>query len=429
MPQGSNAQYVAYQYEKLLPRIEELMQGDTTLFEKIEKRNVETQSSRAMRIPLDVFSGTSPSQVNPDGGDFGRGKAIVSIFAQLSPVFFSAATEFTKYAEIATDTKEKAVDSAAKRNLEKMTQRFKVFLESLLNSDSTGSGTIDTVQTTPAAGSQTLIVGNANQFQDQMNFNVFPSLGAAPRAGYNPDGTITVLSNDATTATQTVYLTGPVPVGTVAGDLLIIAGAPGVASTSLFSLQYHQNNPGNTGTWLNLARSAYPGRLITPLVNMANFAINPAALQRGKNAMKSALGIDNPNVKEFLVHFNTDQDAAWQNLSLTPQIVVANQLKGNAAVDMLQANSAETVGGMEKLVSIHAKRGRIDGLVLKHWGRGEIKPIGPLDFGGQTLWPIYGASGGLSAATITYIWGGFNFFVDNPRAGVYWSNAGIPASY
>ena len=426
MPQGSNAQYIAYQYEKLLPRVEELMQGDTTLFEKIEKRNVETQSSRAMRIPLDVFSGTSPRQVDPDGGDFGRGKAIVSIFAQLSPVFFSAATEFTKYAEVATDTKEKAVESAAKHNLEKATQRFKVFLESLLNSDSTGSGTIDTVVST---GTNQLVVNNANQFQDQMDFNIFPALGAAARVGYNADGTVTVLSNDATTSTQTVYLTGPVPAGTTAGDLCIISGAPGVASTSLFSLQYHQNNPGNTGTWLNLARSAYPGRLITPQVNMANFGINPAAIQRGKNAMKSALGIDNPNVKEFLIHMNTDQDANWQNLSLTPQIVIANQLKGGNAVDMLQKDSAETVGGMEKLVSIHAKRGRIDGLVLKHWGRGEIKPIGPLDFGGQTLWPIYGASGGLSAATITYMWGGFNFFVDNPRAGVYWPNCGIPASY
>jgi hypothetical protein len=426
MPQGTNAQYIAYQYEKLLPRIEELMQGDATLFDKIEKRNVEVQSSRAMRGILDVYSGTSPSQVDPDGGDFGRGKAIVSTYWQLSPVFFSAATEFTKYAEVATDGKEKAVEPAAKRNLEKMTQRFKVFLESLLNSGSTGSGTIDTIVST---GVNQIVVGNANQFQDQMNFNIFPALGAAPLVGYNPDGTVTVLSNDATTSTQTVYLTGPVPAGTAAGYLCIIAGAPGVASTSLFSLQYHQNNPGNTGTWLNLARSAYPGRLITPQVNLAGFAVTPAAIQRGKNAMKSALGIDNPNVKEFLIHMNTDQDAAWQNLSLTPQIVVANQLKGGNAVDMLQADSAETVGGMPKLVSIHAKRGRIDGLVLKHWGRGEIKPIGPLDFGGQTLWPIYGASGGLSAATITYIWGGFNFFVDNPRAGVYWPNAGIPASY
>lgn len=426
MPQGTNAQYIAYQYEKLLPRVEELMQGDTTLFEKIEKRNVETQSSRAMRGILDVFSGTSPSQVDPDGGDFGRGKAIVSTYWQLSPVFFSAATEFTKYAEIATDSKEKAVESAAKRNLEKMTQRFKVFLESLLNSDSTGSGTIDTVVST---GTNQIVVNNANQFQDQMNFNIFSALGTAPRTGYNPDGTVTVLSNDATTSTQTVYLTGPIPVGTTAGDLCIIAGAPGVASTSLLGLQYHQNNPGNTGTWLNLARSAYPGRLITPFVNMNSFAITPAALQRGKNAMKSALGVDNPNVKDFLLHFNVDQDAAWQNLSLTPQIVVANQLKGGNAVDMLQKDSAETVGGMQKLVSIHAKRGRIDGIVLKHWGRGEIKPIGPLDFGGQTLWPVYGASGGLSATTITYIWGGFNFYVDNPRAGVYWPSCGIPTSY
>ena len=92
MPQGTNAQYIAYQYEKLLPRIEELMQGDATLFDKIEKRNVEVQSSRAMRGILDVYSGTSPSQVDPDGGDFGRGKAIVSTYWQLSPVFFSAAT-------------------------------------------------------------------------------------------------------------------------------------------------------------------------------------------------------------------------------------------------------------------------------------------------------------------------------------------------
>lgn len=426
MPQGTNAQYIAYQYEKLLPRIEELMQGDATLFDKIEKRNVEVQSSRAMRGILDVYSGTSPSQVDPDGGDFGRGKAIVSTYWQLSPVFFSAATEFTKYAEIATDNKEKAVEPAAKRNLEKMTQRFKVFLESLLNSDSTGSGTIDTVVST---GANQLVVGNANQFQDQMNFNIFPALGAAPRAGYNPDGSVTVLSNDATTSTQTVYLTGPVPAGTIAGDLCIISGAPGIASTSLFSLQYHQNNPGNTGTWLNLSRPAFPGRLITPQVNLAGFAVTPAAIQRGKNAMKSALGIDNPNVKEFLIHWNTDQDAAWQNLALTPQYVVVDQVKRSNTADMLPGDSTETVGGMPKLVSIHAKRGRIDGLVLKHWGRGEIKPIGPLDFGGQTLWPIYGASGGLSAATITYIWGGFNFFVDNPRAGVYWPNAGIPASY
>ena len=426
MPQGTNAQYIAYQYEKLLPRVEELMQGDTTLFEKIEKKNVETQSSRAMRGILDVFSGTSPSQVDPDGGDFGRGKAIVSTYWQLSPVFFSAATEFTKYAEIATDSKEKAVESAAKRNLEKMTQRYKVFLESLLNSDSTGSGTIDTVVST---GTNQIVVNKANQFQDQMNFQIFSALGAAPRSGYNPDGTVTVLSNDATTSTQTVYLTGPIPVGTVAGDLCIVAGAPGVASTSLLGLLYHQNNPGNTGTWLNLARSAYPGRLITPNVNMNNFMINPAAIQRGKNAMKSALGVDNPNVNEFLLHFNTDQDAAWQNLSLTAQSVIVNQIKCGHAMDMLQKNSAETIGGMDKLVSIHAKRGRIDGLVLKHWGRGEIKPIGPLDFGGQTLWPVYGASGGLSATTITYIWGGFNFFVDNPRAGVYWSSCGIPSSY
>jgi len=415
MPQGVNAQTLAYQYEKVLPRISELMQRDHTLWDHIEKRNVETQSSRAMRIPLDILSGGKPAQWNPDGGDAGRGAAIVADYAQLSPVFFTNATEFTKLAEVATDGKEKAVDSVAKRNLEKAVDQIRKFFETLLNTD--GSGTLDTVV---SVSSNILTVNNANQFQDQQDIQIFSALGGVNR------GTATVQSVDANG--KQLYLTLAAPVGTAANDLIICAGAPGVAASSLLGLLYHQVDS-NTGTWLNLARSSYPGKLKTPHVAMNNFAITPAAIRLGIGLLKRALGVDNPNVDDLVFHLDIDQDAAWENLAIVPSSVIMNQLGGNASQDMLKKNTPETIAGRKKIVSINAKPGRIDGLCLKHWGRGEIQPTGPLEFGGQTLFPVYGGSGGLSGTTISYLWGGFNFFTDNPRAGIFFDSAAVPAGY
>ena len=416
-PQGVNAQTIAYQYEKVIPRISELMQRDHLLWDFIEKRNVETQSSRAMRIPLDILSGGKPRQVDPDGGDFGRGAAIVADFAQLSPVFLTNATEFTKLAEVATDTTKKAVDSVAKRNLEKAVDQMRHFFESLLNTD--GSGTLDTVV---SATGNTIVVNNANQFQDQQDIQILPALGSAPRGG----GNVTIQSQDANG--KTLYMTAAVPVGTIAGDLLVIDGAPGVAATSLLGLEYHQVASA-TGTWLNLPRASYPGKLTTPHVALNNFAISIAAIRLGIAQLKRALGIDNPNVDDLRWHLGLDQDAAWENLAIVPSSIIRNQVTGKNSPDMGYFSTPETIMGRPKIVSNNAKPGRIDGLCIKHWGRGEIQSTGPLEFGGQTMFPIYGGSGGLTGTTITYLWGGFNFFTDNPRAGLYMDGAAIPSGY
>ena len=415
MPQGVNAQTLGYQYERVLPRISELMQRDHLLWDLIEKRNVETVSSRAMRIPLDILSGGKPAQWNPDGGDAGRGAAIVADAAQLSPVFFTNATEFTKLAETATDEKTKAVDSVAKRNLEKAVDQIRKFFETLLNTN--GSGQLDTIV---SVSGNVLTVNNANMFQDQQDIQILPALGQVPL------GSVTIQSVDANG--KALYLTTNPPGGTAAGMILVISGAPGVAATSLLGVLYHQVDS-NTGTWLNLARSSYPGKLKTPHVAMNNFAITPSAIRLGISYLRRALGSENPNVDDLIWHLDVDQDAAWENLSLVPSTVAMNDLKGNSSVDMLKKNTPETIAGRRRIVSIHAVPGRIDGLCLKHWGRGEIQPVGPLEFGGQTLFPVYGASGGLSGTTISYLWGGFNFFTDNPRAGIFFDGVSLPAGY
>ena len=418
MAQGQNAQTLAYQYEKVVPRIALLFQRDHTLFDKIEKReNLETISSRAMRIPLDLLAGGKLRQVNPDGGDFGRGSAITADYAQISSVFFAFAVEFSKLMEVATDSNDKAVEPAAKRNLEAAIDQFRTGIEALLNTD--GSGTLDTVvSVTPP---NIITVNNANQFFDNQDIQVFSALGTSSQ------GTVTVQSVDA--INKQIVLTGPYPVGTTTGYLLVVDGASGVASSSLLGVEYHQANPGNTGTWLQLARSSYPGKLVTPYVNFANASLTPSKVRLLLQLIRKALGVDVPDVDNLMWHMDLDMEAAWENVGLVVTQVIQNQLGGNESEDMLKHNLPTNMAGRPILCSIHALPGRIDGLCLKHWGRAETQPIGPLEFGGQQLFPIYGGSGGLSAATISYLWAGFNIFTDSPRAGSFGNNIAIPSGY
>jgi SAM-dependent methyltransferase len=218
MPAGGNAQTLAYQFEKVLPRISLLFHRDHTFFDKIQKRdNLEVVSTRAMRIPLDILAGGKFRQVNPDGGDFGRGSAITADLAQITSVYFAFAVEYTKLAEAATDSKEKAIQPMAKRNLESAIDQMRAGIESLLASD--GSGTLDTVV---AVNGAVLTVNNANQSYDNQDVDVYASVGGAFIC------TVTILSVDANAKTLT--LTVVPPGGVAAGVCLMVSGAPGAAT-------------------------------------------------------------------------------------------------------------------------------------------------------------------------------------------------------
>lgn len=416
MPQGQNAQTLAYQYEKVKDSISLLFQRDHTFFDKIEKRdNLETISSRAMRIPLDILAGGKFRQVNADGGDFGRGSAMVADFAQLSSVYFAHATEYTKLFEVATESKEKAVAPAAKRNLEAAIDQMRAGIEALLNSD--GSGTLDTIV---SYANSVITVNNANQFFDNQDIQIFPALGQVAR------GTVTILSVDANAKTLT--LSAPAPLGTTGGDLLVVDGGAGVAASSLLGIEYHQVDS-NSGTWLQLARASYPGKLKTPHVGMNSQALTPQAVRLGLAKVRRALGVETPEIDNLMWHMNLDMEAAWENVGLIVAQVIQNQLGGTESEDMLKKAAPKTMADRPILCSIHAVPQRIDGVCLKHWGRGETQPIEPLEFGGQTFFPVYGASGGVSAATISYLWTGFNVFTDNPRAGVFFDSVALPTGY
>jgi len=417
---GSNQNALALQLEKVRPELPLLYQIDDTLLGLIEDRSegLEVVSSRAYRIPLELLAGGTLSQINPDGGNLFRGSAIRTDFGVLNQVYFDFAIEYTELSKVATESKEKAVENYVAKQMERSMQQFRTGLEAILQGD--GSGTLDTVVS--VASNPVISVNNANQFFDNQTVQVFPNLTSASR------GSFQILAADAIANTITVDPSSSLPAGTTAGDLLIVAGAAGVAGSCLNGLSALQLNS-NVGTYLGIQRSAYPGRLSCPLIAGGSTAITP---QRGRALLdqsRFALGVESPESAKYIWYMNLDQEAAIENIGLIVTQVIQNQLKGDSSVDMLMKTAPKTFGGRPIKASIHATPGRIDGLALSHWGRSQIQPIDYYEVNGQTLFPIYGDDGGLETSVITYLWTGFNVFNDNPRAGVYSTGNAIPTNY
>lgn len=417
MPVGNNQQAIALQLEKVRPDVPLLYQMDDTLIGLIEDKSegLETVSTRSYRIPLELLAGGKLRQINPDGGNLGRGSAITTDFGVLNQVYFAFNVEYTVLAKIATESKEKAVENYVARQMERMKQQFQTGIEAIIQGD--GSGTLDSL--TSVVSDPTLNVNNANQFFDNQTVQVFPSLVLPARGSFD------ILSVDAIANTITRDPSTPLPAGTITGDLLIVDGGSGVAGSSLNGIGNMQLQS-NVGTFLGIQRSAYPGRLSTPLVPGNNSAITPQRARVMFDQTRLALGVESPESAKQIWYMNVDQESAIENIGLVVTQIIQNQIKGDSSVDMLMKNTPKTFGGRPIKTSIHATPGRLDLMSLGHWFRGQIQSMDYYEVNGQTIFPIYGLDGGIATSLITYLWCGWNLATDNPRAGVYRTNNAIP---
>jgi hypothetical protein len=79
--------------------------------------------------------------------------------------------------------------------------------------------------------------------------------------------------------------------------------------------------------------------------------------------------------------------------------------------------------------SVNADQTRVDFLDLSHWGRAVMKDIDFFEIGGQTVFPIYGTSGGLAASYIFYFDVALQLFDDSPRSGAFIDALARPSGY
>jgi len=429
MAQMQNSQSVALQFEKVRDKLPLLYERDDILLTMIQQRgDVERVSSRNMRLPLQIRPGGKAGLANLDGGDLGRGSGTTYDVAQVSPIFFRHAVEITKLVEYSTNAPEKAIENAAKREIKNAMGQFRAFLDKLMQTNGNGVlGTVGSIVTTD------LPAGVAAQI------NLTTPPGAA-LFYYNQtiqfyDTTLTTNRNIAGSVTSNVVQVDPfnkfiqidaIPAGVVAGDAVVHDGLTGAQPVSLFGVPYHQTNA-TTGTWLNLNRATYPVELATPHVAGNNAAITPGVVRLAINKVRKALGTN--QVGKLVAYTALEQENAWEQLGISISQIIKEGAGGRASDLDLLFTGELTMAGVPVKSSINANQARIDFLDLSHWGRAVMQEIDFYDVGGQTVFPIYGASGGLAAAYIFYFVTGFQVWNESPRSGAYIDSLAIPTGY
>lgn len=429
MAQMQNAQSVALQLEKVRDKLPLLYERDDILLTMIQQRgDVERVSSRNMRLPLQIRPGGKAGLANLDGGDLGRGSGTTYDVAQVTPVFFRHAVEITKLVEYSTNSPEKAIENAAKREVKNAMAQFRSFLDKVMQTNGNGVlGTVSSIVTT----------GLPSGVAAQINLSTPP--GAA-LFYYNQtiqfyDSTLTTNRNVAGSVTSNVVLVDPfnkfiqldaIPSGVVAGDAVVHDGLTGAQPVSLFGVPYHQSNA-TTGTWLNLNRATYPVELATPHVAGNNAAVTPGVVRLAINKVRKALGTN--QVGKLIAYTSLEQENAWEQLGISISQIIKEGAGGRASDLDLLFTGELTMAGVPIKSSINANQARIDFLDLSHWGRAVMQDIDFYDVGGQTVFPIYGASGGLSAAYIFYFVTGFQVWNESPRSGAYIDSLAIPTGY
>lgn len=415
MPVGNNSQAIAAQAEYLRPNLEMLAMMQSVLWKEIGVRtDVKAVSTRPSRIPFQPATGNLFKQNGLDGQDMGLGSSFPEVPGYLSCVPFIQATQYTALAEYATDSDEKSIANYVTETNRQATETFAGYMDALAaNSD--GSNTLDTVVST---ATDEIIVNNADIFQDNQNIDIWTALGGTLR------GTVQIQSIDI--ANNALATTGPLPAGTTAGDLLLVNGSAGTSNSGWMGLPAYQVS-GNTGTYMTISRSAWPGKFSTPSINLGGKSLTPAVIRALEMKMIYAMGDDNDGV-DNVAHCGPDMQAAWENNALLVQKVIMNEMRGDESEDMLKRRPPSTIGDRRILRNVRAIPNRIDFLNLKHWFRIETKATDFYEVGGQTVFPAYGISGGLASSMLFYLVYMGQMGNGQPRRGGFVSNVAPPAN-
>jgi hypothetical protein len=417
MATAVNSQTLADQLEKVRRTIPQLWFNENVFLTKLQAREDLEVSTRPTRVPLDIQAGGNGGVVNLDGGDMGRGSAGSRAVGLLSNAYYRWAIEWSELSEVANDSSGKSIQNYVEKEVGRGIKNFRAFLDSLVQGN--GSDQLDTV-TAYTAGDPSVTVTTPARFSDQQIIQfVTGAVGGAVK------GNATISYVDY--LNKKLYLTAVPAFTPAAADSILAENATNVANSGIAGIQSYQVSS-TSGTFLSLNRATYPGRLTTPFQDGGNAAITPAFARLLLNSMRVRNGIDADTTSGFF-YMNLDQEAAWENTGLVITENIFQQIKGDASEDMLKKMPSRTLAGRSIVTSVKATQGRIDYIAQDHWFKQEIKPLDFYDIDGKTVFPIYGASGGLASTKITYLIFGGNIATDDPAAGAYATGLSVPAGY
>lgn len=418
MPIGNVASAIATQKEYVVPKLEKLALAGSRLWKHMKlNTKIKPISNRPARIPLQPLTAGKFRVGQFDGGDLGLGSGPQTVPATVSCVSFVQASQWTAQAEYTTDSDEKAIEDYVALLQSQQTETMSGYMDALLQTE--GSNTLDTVV---SVAGQVVTVNNPNAFQDNQDIDFYSNLLDQGGAYL---GTQTILSVDAINVQLT--FAGALPGGVGAGTRMLVSGSAGVSNSGLNGLRA-LNVAGNTGTFLNIQKSAYPGKFSVPNFN-APGTLTPSLVRAVEALIELSLGVEKGEQANLTPHCNVDMAAAWENNSILVQRVDFANLRGDESADLLKKRRMRTIGGREAIINERAKPGYIDWLALEHWFQVQSKALSLYDVKGQVVFPTYGASGGVSASMLMYLVIMLQFASVQPRLNAYLSGVTIPKYY
>lgn len=425
MAGGNLANSLAVQREKVREKLPLLYERDDVFLKELQVRgDVEKVSARLMRLPLQIRSGGKGRAVNLDGGDLGRGGFTQYDFATVTPQALLWAFEWNKIVEYSTNSSEKATEQLVPREVKQAMAAFRSWLDKICQTS--GNGVVGTISSITG---QVLSMTNppgAKGVVANADYLVYDTTITTNRGKFTA-AIVDILNKQITADPST-----PLPNGTTGTDVLVYDGLSGAQPIGLFGIPYHQNNA-TTGTWLNMNRAQYPVELRTPAVNMGGASITPGAIMQAINFIRLSLGTaqvgGGGKASKLKAYVGPEQAHAYRALGIAVSNIIKEGPGGGADDLELNFTGKVTWYGAPEKQSINASANRADFIDFSHWGRAEMKEIDLYEVGGNTKFPVYGASGGIAAAEIEYYITAFQIWNDSPRSGAYMYNAAIPAGY
>lgn len=425
-PVGNNAAAISFELERVRPKLPELFAVDDTIFNQILARTKRDEVSfRPERIPFQVSNGVAGQVVSLDGGDMGRGGGPQTTFGALAPVQFDWIIEWTKQAEIGTDSSEKATKKYAQLILRSHMKSAQNDLGALI-AYGDGANTVGVATAASALSGDgvnyAVAVDNATRFRQGAQYDYYNS-----GVGGGKSGTFTATGIDY--VNKLVYIgTSNTSPAISNGAALLFLNSAGIAASGLSGFTSLQST-GTTGSYLGVTKTSFPGNFVTPSVNAAGAALSPAIARLILNYLYIVSNIESEgDMGDYMFHTDVAQCAAWENAGLViTQITQPNP--DATGRDLLPPKMVQNIGGIKLRKSRMALPGRIDLLDLSTWFCAQVQEIDYYSAGGQEVFWPYGGSGGIAAAYLKYlIWVG-NVGCDNPKKNGVITNLAIPSGY
>ena len=416
----SSANLLGIMLEKVNKKLPQLFETDSNYFGLIKDRTKELKvSGRDTRIPIMLSGSGRANYFNSNGGDMGRGNSLMTQSALITTFDTLFAIELTQKSIQETDSSEKAIDNGYKKNIQLGLQQFQTFLDAqMVAANGTGfCGTVTAVASSGGVDTVTLGAGNGVKLiMVGQHIAVYNSALTVRRG----DGFVTSVNIPNKTFTISSIA------GLAATDILVAGNITSIPPAGIFGLNYFSNTAA-TGFLMGIDRATTPQ--IVPSGITASGSLTLPMVRLAINILGDRLGMEYlmKEKSKLKVIMHPAQVAAYEELI---QLTMSTETSGkNSAVDMYFDNF--TLAGVPVFKTYRQATNQIVFMCVDSFGRVISRSMGfhkdPNT--GISVFPIAGASGGLSASWITYPTFSFNQFCDTPSGIVSINSLTVPTGY